>query len=458
VNSNTTGTTDRPSLKVPSTGGPPPSRLDRTALRIVREIGKRPRLAQAILSPTRWGNQFTEENLANPYPMHQVIRADGPVVWNPWYQQWFVTGYDEAQEVLSSSATTVAAQRDLVLACPPHVDMSDASAELIRHFLLLVDPPVHTRLRRLVSGAFTPRQIRRIEESAAQMAAELLDGLADQDEIDMFAAFNAPFPINVIAELLGIPREHWGFTTELSLALTAFLDPFPEFDPPDIDATLQEGIEFFDSLIDARRDEPGDDLLSALLHAEADDDRLDRFETIAVAMFLMFAGHETTSGLLGNAMLALAGFPDQRAMIRADPSLWPNAVEELLRFDTALQIDPRAAAEDFTVGGRRIKAGQNIIVMLGAANRDPRRYDDPDELRLDRVDPRPISFGHGIHFCIGASLARMEIRVGLSAFVERFGDYTIDRDAMEWKNHMVLRGPVKVPLTRGRGGAAPPAS
>ncbi|MEZ5245327.1 MAG: cytochrome P450 [Acidimicrobiales bacterium] len=439
------------SLEVPDGSGAAAVRVrasDRYSLPVVRSIIKRPRLTEAVFGRTRWGNIFADGMAANPYLAYEPIVADGPVVWSSWFQQWFVTGYDEARDVLSSPAVEVSTQREVVLAVKPHSAMSENSKELFRHFLLFVDPPDHTRLRALVSRAFTPRQMARIEPEVERIAEGLLDRVADDPRPDLFAAYNAPLPIHVISALLGIPEQRWPFTVELSKALITYLDPFPDFDPAEVDAMLNRGVQFFDDLIEDRRSAPQDDLISALVAAENDDDRLTRFETIAMAMFLMFAGHETTSGSLGNSMVALARFPEQRALIRDNPELWPNAVEELLRWDAPLQVDPRAAREDLEVGGQTIKAGKRIAVMLGAANRDRRRWPDADELRLDREDPRPISFGHGIHHCIGAALARMQMRIGLRVFLDRFGDYDVDSDAVVWKEHAVLRGPVELPIIR----------
>lgn len=428
--------------------GRTPRLIDRLTLPAVREVSTRPRLTDAVFRFNRWGNVFTPENSFDPYLTHDRIRADGPVCWNGGFQQWFVTGYDEVVEILTSSAATVRGQTELVLACRPHSKMSPPVRGLMRKFLLFVDPPDHTRLRRLVSRAFSPRQVARLEAASERQAALLLDEIADNPTPEMFAAFNAPFPIRVISELLGIPEDLWPWSQRLSDGLTAFLNPFPDFDRDEIDALLVEGINTFDDLIEERRASPTDDLISALVTAEDDGDRLDRYETIATLMFLMFAGHETTSGVLGNAIVGLARFPDQRELIRNQPELWPNAVEEFLRWDTALQIDPRQAAADIEVGGQRIRQGQNILLMLGAANRDPRRYQAPDELRLDRSEPRPISFGHGPHYCLGAALARMELRVGLKLVVERFGDFTVELGEVEMKEHMVLRGPVRLPIRR----------
>ncbi|MDG2027103.1 MAG: cytochrome P450 [Acidimicrobiales bacterium] len=358
-----------------------------------------------------------------------------------------MTGFDEARVALSSPAMEVTTQREVVLAVSPHSGMSDLSKALFRKFLLFVDPPDHTRMRSLVSRTFTPKRMRNLEDDVERLSIGLLDAI--EGEPDLFAAFNAPLPIHTISVLLGIPEADWPFTVDVSNALVDYLNPFPDFDPDEIDRLLRGGAALLDELAEARRLDPQDDLLSALVHAESDAGRLSRFEVVAMAMFLMFAGHETTSGSLGLAMHHLAKTPDQRRLIRDDPSLWPNAVEELIRFDPPLHVDPRAAKEDVEIGGVTIETGQRVTVMLAAANRDPRRFENPDELRLDREDPHSISFGHGIHHCVGAALARMQMRVGLRVFLDRFGAYTIDEEAIEWKNHAALRGPVGLPVRRG---------
>jgi len=394
---------------------------------------------------------FADGMAENPYAAYAPIVADGPVAWSPWYQQFFITGYEEARAVLSSDAMEVTTQREVILAVAPHSKMSDTSKALFRNFLLFVDPPDHTRLRSLVSRAFTPKQMRQIETDVERLAVDLLDAVAEQETPDLFAAFNAPLPIHTISQLLGIPEERWPFTVEVSQAIFDYLNPFPDFDVERVDQLLQEGVAYLDELAEERRLDPQDDLLSALVHAETDEGRLDRFEVVAMAIFLMFAGHETTSGALGLSMVAMARNPDQRRLVMQDPTLWPNAVEEFLRYDPPLHVDPRAAKEDVEIGGVTIKAGRRLTVLLAAANRDPNRYEAPDELRLDREDPRPLSFGHGIHHCIGAALARMQMRTGLRVFLDRFGEYEIDNAAIEWKAHPALRGPIVLPVSPSSG-------
>lgn len=427
------------------------SAADRYSLPAMRSLIRRPRLTEAILGRSRWGNIFTEEMQVDPFPFYEPIMADGPVAWSPWYQQYFVVGYEEARFALSSDALEVTTQREVVLAVKPHRDMSDLSKALFRKFLLFVDPPDHTRLRSLVSRTFTPKRMERLESDVETLAAGMLDAVDDDPEPDLFAALNAPLPIHTISVMLGIPKESWPLTVDVSNALVDYLNPIPmePWDAAEVDRLIGEGAALLNELAESRQAEPQDDLMSALVHASSDEGKLSRFEVVAMAMFLMFAGHETTSGSLGLAMHHLAQNPDQRRLVMDDPSLWPNAVEELLRFDPPLHVDPRAAKRDIEIGGIEIAAGKRVLVMLAAANRDPLRYDRPNELLVDRENPLPISFGHGIHHCIGAALARMQMRVGLRVFLERFGEYTIDVDAIDWKSHAALRGPIGLPVRRG---------
>jgi cytochrome P450 len=256
-----------------------------------------------------------------------------------------------------------------------------------------------------------------------------------------------PLPIQVIAELIGVPEERWSWVTARSTTLRQVADPFVVLDPAVVDATCDELATYYGELADQRLAEPRNDLITTLACAEADGGQIDRAELISLITILMFAGHETTTGAIGNAVLALARHPDQRDLVRRNPGLWPNAIEELLRFDTVLQTDPRTASETTTIAGRTIRKGQNVTVMLGAANRDPRRFEDPHRLRLDRAEPAPLSFGHGLHHCLGAALARMELRIALPAIVEALGDYTVD-EGVTWKRSLAFRSPTRLAVRR----------
>jgi cytochrome P450 len=425
-----------------------PSRQE-MALSVVRGLVKRPRLANTVFRFDKWGNILGPDRFVDPYPIYERMRAAGPVSFSPLLQQWAVVGYEEARQVLSSSSFGVAPQIDLLLEARPYSRMADATKALLRNALLFTDPPLHTRLRFVVNRAFTPRQMQRLEGRVAQLVDRLLADIADDPVPDLVPTLTEPLPIQVIAELIGVPEDRWPWVTATSATLRRVLDTFVVVDPGEIDETCEQIATYYGELADQRRAEPRDDLITTLAAAEAEGN-IARAELVSLLTILLLAGHETTTGAIGNAVVALARHPDQRELVRQSPELWPNAVEELLRFDTAIHTDPRAALEDVTIVGKTIRNGQNLTVMLGAANRDPRRFDDPDELRLDRENPAPLSFGLGIHHCVGAALARMELRVTLPAIVDAFGDYTIDPNDLAWKTSLAFRSPNRLPVRRGK--------
>ncbi len=429
-------------------------RIEQLAIPAMRAVASRPKVADIMFGWDKWGNPFGPDRYSYPYPVYDRMRDDGPVVYRSLYNQWFVTGHRESREVLASSSVVVSPQRELLKVVRPYNKLSPQAWAFLDNMLLFIDPPDHTRLRRLVSRAFSPRQVSRIEDAVDRLARRLVDDMlaisgSDRRPVDVFANFAGPLPINVICELLGLPEERWSWAAEISDRISVIGNTMTGFDPQDCSAAIEEMGSYFLELAARRRQGPREDLITELAAVDEDGDRLNDDELISIVGILMFAGHETTSGLLGNSILALAEHPGQRELIRNEPSLWENAVEELLRWDTPLQIDPRTADVDFTVGDAKIKAGQNILVMLGAANRDPDFYPDPNVLRLDREDPNPASFGHGMHHCLGHALARMETRVALRAFIEAFGDYATDRDDAVWKESLVTRGPLYLPVRPG---------
>ena len=414
----------------------------------MRGLVKHPRVGNAVFRLDTWGNIFGAERFVDPYPIYERMRASGPVSFSPFLQQWAVVGYEEARHVLSSSSFGVAAQMEVLLATRPYANLADETKALFRNALLFTDPPLHTRLRSVISRAFTPRQMNRLEPRIEALTAQLLAQMADDPTPDLVAAFTEPLPVRVIGELIGVPEERWPWLADISSTLRTMMDVVTVVDPVIVDRTAEEISAYVGELADERLATPADDLLTPLARACAEG-QLSRPELVSLVMILLLAGHETTTGALGNAVVALARHPDQRDLVRRRPELWPNAVEELLRFDPVVQTDPRAAFEDVTIGNRTIKAGQNLTVMLGAVNRDPNRFDAPDELRLDRPDPSPLSFGHGLHHCIGAALVRTEMRVALPALVRALGDYAVLEDQLQWKTSIAFRGPSRLRVRRG---------
>ena len=424
-------------------------RVEQIAFPIIRQVVKRPRLAASIFRLLKTDNTFAPEFYADPYPILSKWWEKGPVFFHPVFGQWMVIGYDEAQEVLRSNDTSASANTETLLSVRPYSQLSDQAKANLRKFLLLIDPPDHTRLRALVSRTFTPKRIESWEPRVTEVANELIRTISANTNLksDMVAEFTTKLPIYVIGEILGLPRERWDWFKAKSDMMSNLLDPIWAFDPVVMNQHLDELRTYLQEVAVQRRAEPRDDLISALVQA-VDGDALTDDEFVAMVEILMLAGHETTTLMLGSAIVTLAAHPKQRELFRTQPELRANAVEELLRFDTSATTTIRVATREFTLGGKTIKKGARVGILLGAANRDPRRFVDASELKLDRENPLPISFGHGIHHCIGAALARMELRVGLSAFVEAFGDYTVDPVTVTWKQSGTLRGPTSLPLER----------
>ncbi len=423
--------------------------IESVVIPAMRWVVNRPRVADAMFRLDPWGSPFSDAFVDDPMVLADEIRASGPVTWRRLYQQWFVSGYDEAREMLASPHTGTSNQIRVILGITPYTKLTERSRTFFAHLLLGTDPPQHTRLRSLVNRAFTPRQVARLDD---RMQA-ILDGLLaelDSDRIELMHDLALSFPSSVIAELFGLPETDWPWLRRVSATIAQLTDPIRSFDPAEMDATIADFHERILALAEERRAEPANDLLTGLVSAQADDgDRLSDDELVAMAGIILIAGHETTAGMIGMGLIHLAEHPDQLALLRERPELWPNAVEELLRWDTAVRSVPRAALEDFEFRGHRIKKGQNIVILPQMANRDPRRAVDADTFRVDRDELPPLSFGHGIHYCVGANLARAELNLALPALVEHLGDYRLDRSEVEWSPSIVLRRPERVPITPG---------
>lgn len=420
--------------------------VEQLAMSSIAAIGKRPRVAEALFHFTKWGNPFAEGRFSWPYPMYDRMRADGEVAYGRPYRQWFVFGYDELQQVLRSSDCATAPIADLLLSSRQYRKLTPSVRTNFSRWLLATDPPDHTRLRSAVARAFTPKQINGYEPMVRNLVDELLADLPESGEVDIVDTFTNRLPIQLIAELLGLPADRRDWLQDASREVGGMVEPFAELDAQSISDRFAELDDYFLALIEERRQHPGDDIISALA-SEDDGPVLDADEIVAMIVFLLFAGHETVTGMLGNALVAFAAFPEQRALLRDNPELIENAVEELLRFDPPLQMAGRQATAEVVIGGQTISKGDNIGLMIGAANRDTRRWPDADQLRIDRPDPKPLSFGFGAHHCLGAALARLEIRTAIPPLLERLGDYTVDTDRAVWKRSFGLRGPLSLPLT-----------
>jgi len=320
----------------------------------------------------------------------------------------------------------------------------------MRHWMLQQDPPDHTRLRGLVVRAFTARRVEDMRPRIQQIVDARLDRLARMGRVDLIADFAFPLPVTVICEMLGIPEEHHEFFFTGARTGGRLLDPVP-LTRAELDAANASSLasaEYFRSLLDLRRRQPGEDLTTQLLQAEEEGSKLSSEELIANIVLLFGAGHETTVNLIGNGLLALYRNPDQLRLLRANPMLIGNAIEELLRYDSSVQLTGRVSLETTEIGGVHVARGESVLCLLGAANRDQAVYAEPDRLDIERRNVRPMSFGGGIHFCLGAQLARIEAEIAIASLLRRFPHLALD-DAQhpEWRPTFVLRGLQRLPAT-----------
>ena len=306
--------------------------------------------------------------------------------------------------------------------------------------LLDLDPPDHTRLRALVSRAFAPRSVAGLHGHVHEIAGRLLDGAAERGRFDLIAALGYPLPVTVIAEMLGVPAEDMdrfeGWSNDIALIVEPILAPAQV---ERVRRATGELFAYFETIVEVRRRAPRDDLVSALLAAEEEGDRLTREELLSTMLLILVAGNETTRNLIGNGVLALLRHPDQLRRLRDEPDLLEPAVDELLRYDSPVQLDGRVVREDLEMGGRRLRAGQKAIALIGAANRDPARFEDPDALDIGRKERSHLSFGRGIHYCLGASLAVLEARVALGGLLDRFASIHLAAEP-RYRDGIVLRG------------------
>jgi cytochrome P450 len=390
-------------------------------------------------------NPFLPEFHADPYPFYRRLRDVAPVYQTPM-GFWVLTRYDDCVAVLRDARFGREEFQQMLAA----VYGGEESDRLPRS-MLFRDPPDHTRLRGLVSKAFTPRTIEQMRGHIQEIVDRLLDRALAQGGMDVIEDLAYPLPVTVICEMLGVPVDDHASIRGWSADIARSLDAIGlRVD----DSIVERGrvarralADYFRALVPERRARPRADLLSGLLAAEEQGDKLTEPEVIAMCLLLFIAGHETTVNLIGNGTLALLRHPDQLARLRREPGLVPNAVEELLRYDSPVQRTARIAIEDVEVAGQPIAKGTMVVTALGAANRDPAQFPDPDRLDVARKEPRHISFGYGIHFCLGAPLARVEGQLALGTLLRRAPGLALAEPSPEWRESSVLRGLKRLRVT-----------
>ncbi|KWW99114.1 cytochrome P450 family protein [Carbonactinospora thermoautotrophica] len=396
-------------------------------------------LTDVVLEP------FSPQFKANPHPTYAALRDHDPVrrVTLPsGLPAWLVTRYEDVKAVLADPRLSKDVRR---FPDPGRYLVAADLRETISRHMLNADPPDHTRLRKLVSKAFTPRRVEALRPRVQQITEELLDRMAPLGRVDLIDAFAFPLPVTVICELLGVPvedRDEFRVWSNVIIEGVGAGDRF--------ESAVRAMDKYLRELVEAKRRSPGDDMLSDLIAAREEGDRLSEGELTSMAFLLLVAGHETTVNLIGNGVYLLLTHPDQLALLRSDPGLLPSAVEEFLRYEGPAETSTlRFATEPIEIGGVTIPAGEVVLVALASANRDGRRFADADRLDITRGDSQHLAFGHGIHYCLGASLARLEGQVAIGELLARFPDLAlaVPPEELAWRPGTLIRGLRELPVT-----------
>lgn len=403
---------------------------------------------------TEVGNFLTPETWGDPHPYFAELRETDPVNWNHWWKGWVVTRFDDVELLLRRrpeiSAATVAPA--LSRATPEQRKRREVTFRVLGSWMMLTDPPDHTRLRRLVNKAFTPSMVARLQPGIERTVTSLLDAAAEKGQIDVIGDFSRPLTLSVIAEMLGIPPADRVRVAQWADDIIPLVLEGRTSDGrrEQAESVLAEMDEYFRTLAQDRLHNPGDDLISALAAAEDGGNLLSRDEVAATCVMLIFAGQETTTGFIANSVLALHDHPDQKVLLRRQPELMGSGVEELLRYcGTAFAIT-RLARTDFKLRDREITAGDKIMLVLSAANRDPARFADPNRVDVTRDTTGHVAFAGGIHYCLGGPLARLETRLGLGELLSRFPDHQVIEQNVEYRPVIVGREPTALAVDLGR--------
>jgi cytochrome P450 len=387
--------------------------------------------------------------LANPYPLFDRLRKEDPVHWDPYLHAWIVTRYADVVSVLhdfSAQRTPTPEQ----LAKLGLADLAPIAQVMVKQMLFL-DAPAHTRIRSLASYAFTPQRVEVLRQHIHEIVKNLIDTVAPQGTMNVIGDLAEPLPYIVTAEMLGVPVED---APQLKLWSQDFAEMLGNFQhnperAPRVRHSLEEMCKYFHSAVEQIREHPRPGLIHSFLTAEIDGDRLTEDEVVANTIVTMVGGQETTTNLIGNGVLTLLRHPDELARLRADLSLIPSAVEEMLRFEPPSQHTARLAPADAELGGRPIRKRQAVIAVMAAGNRDPERFPAPNRFDIMRKDNRHLSFGWAAHFCFGAALARIEGQVAFEAMLRRLPYWALADEKLVWRTNLGLRGLTGLPITFG---------
>src|SRR5438128_4229552 len=394
------------------------------------------------------------EILANPYPLYHRLRTEAPVHWDPYLHAWVVTRYADVVTVLHhfSANRTPTPEQFTAMDLPELGPI----AQMMTRQMLFMDAPAHTRLRGLASMAFTPARVEVLRSHIRSILDDLMAPLLRAGRMDVIGDLAAPLPAIVTAEMLGVPTSDCDKLKAWSADFAEVLGNF-QHNPDRASRTLkcvEEMTDYFRDAIRAQETHPREGLINSFMTAEIDGDRLTEEEIIANCIVTMVGGQETTTNLIGNGLLTLVRHPDQLQRLRADLSLIPSAVEELLRYVSPSQHTARIAPEDIELGGKLIRKRQATIAVMGAANRDPERFPEPDRLDITRQDNRHVAFAWAAHFCFGAPLARLEGQIAFETILRRLPNLALEPQPLVWRHNLGLRGLAALPVVFGVGSPA----
>lgn len=395
------------------------------------------------------------EFLANPYPVYDQMRSDDPIHWSAQNSYWLLTRYADIVSLIHSeqlSSNRIIAHSDRM---PPAIkEKFRPFFTAVSSWMLMVDPPDHTRLRGLVNKAFTPGVVANMQSLIQELVDDMLARVQPRGRMDVITDLANPLPAMVIAELLGVPRtdqqQFKDWSDDITRALSGIDSANSKEELFGLYVIAQNSIvalsSYFRERVDELRLHPRENLLSALAQAEEQGDRLTEEELFANCVLLMMAGHETTTNLIGNGILALLNNRDQKEALAPNPELVVPAVEELLRYDSPVQKMARIALADIDVDGKQIKQGQLVCFCFGAANRDPDQFPAPGKLDIARKPNRHLAFGHGLHYCVGAALARLEGQIAVNTVLRRLPGLRLETETLEWHRNFTLRGLKALPV------------
>ncbi|HXJ44464.1 MAG TPA: cytochrome P450 [Bryobacteraceae bacterium] len=392
-------------------------------------------------------HRLDPDTLANPYPLYQRLREEDPVHWDPYLHAWVVTTWADAVHVLQHFRSERSPTPEQLTALG--LEELNPIAQVMVRQMIFLDPPNHTRLRALAAAAFTPARVEQIRAHIQEITDRFIGAVSNSGHMDVIADLADLLPTTVTAELMGVPVADRDRLKQLSKEFSEMLGNF-QHNPgraPAMLKTVEEMTSYFKARLREQESEPREGVVHAFRTAEIDGDRLSEEEVVANCIITLVGGLETTTNLIGNGLLCLLRRPDEFARLAQDPSLLPSAIEEMLRFESPIQHTVRLAPEDLELGGKRIRKREAVLAVLGAANRDPERFNDPDRFDVVRQDNRHLAFGWGRHYCFGAPLARVEAHIVFRTILSRLRNVAMEPGSPRWQNNMVFRGLEAFPIT-----------